>query len=134
MEGYFPNGFKINNSDIYGSVLLLPRAHYLWNVENNEKISLESLQLFEIITPKVDLIMIGTGKDMIYDQKSIEIIKHFREIGISAEFMSTVIIFFILSFIYCVKKPNAIATFNILIEEDRNVGAALLTIENNGWE
>jgi uncharacterized protein len=81
---------------VYGSVLLLPRAHYLWNVESNEQLTFESLKLFEIITPKVDLILIGTGKDMIYDDKNTEIIKQFKSIGISTEFMSTVIVFFFL--------------------------------------
>jgi uncharacterized protein len=69
---------------------LFPRAYYLWNVAKDEDITLNSLKLFEIISPPIDFLMIGTGDQMMYNEKNNEIIKYFKTKGITTELMSTV--------------------------------------------
>eukprot|EP01091_Cochliopodium_minus_P014454 TRINITY_DN4901_c0_g2_i1.p2 TRINITY_DN4901_c0_g2~~TRINITY_DN4901_c0_g2_i1.p2 ORF type:complete len:181 (-),score=47.08 TRINITY_DN4901_c0_g2_i1:65-607(-) len=118
VEGYYPNGFKINGMDIYGSVILFPRGYFLWDMIDYQSLTFDSLKFFEIIVPKVDILLIGTGKNLEYDSKNDEISKKFKINGITTEFMST---------------PNAIATFNILMEEERKVGSAIITVEESEW-
>ena len=88
----------------------------MWNVDGPEDINEDSLALFTILDPKIDVLIIGfgdntsqTGKRSFPVDTSI-ILKMLRK-GINVELLTT---------------ENAIATYNFLVEEGRVVAAALI--------
>lgn len=81
-----------------------------------EDISLETLFLFPLLFPAMEVVFIGCGSSM-PRLLAPEIYQHFRSKGIVIEATNTI---------------NAAASFNVLNSEGRNVCAALLTIEPLG--
>ena len=53
MTGYSDQGFEINHISCYGSIILFPRTFALWNVQRPKEITLESLQLVSMYTPRI---------------------------------------------------------------------------------
>ena len=90
IEGYYDKGFKINDMDVFGSIVALPKSWYLWNVSTLEDINFDSLKLFEIVRPKINFLLLGTGLEM---HLMPQLADKFKSIGITLETMSTVSIF-----------------------------------------
>jgi NADH dehydrogenase [ubiquinone] 1 alpha subcomplex assembly factor 3 len=86
------------------------------NVKTPADITLESLMLFVLANPKVDILILGTGTRTEFISPSLR--AELRARGIAVEQMAS---------------DKALATFNILAEEARNVGCALLTMTHSGW-
>eukprot|EP01038_Epipyxis_sp_PR26KG_P005351 gene5351-7423_t len=104
--------FFINNILARQSVILLPESFYLWKVSKFEDITIDSLSLFTLITPTIEVLFIGCGEKMPRLLPK-EIHSHFKSLGIVIEATNSV---------------NAITTFNVLNSEGRNVAAAVLTL------
>ena len=89
----------------------------VWNVEGAEDITEESLSLFTILDPKIDVLVVGYGDNTPVkgNKKKFPvdptIILKMRQKGVSMELLTT---------------ENAIATYNYLVEEGRVVAAALI--------
>ena len=83
-----------------------------WNVSGAEDISEESLALFTILDPKLDVLVIGHGltKSSRNPVDPRTILK-MRQKGLNVEVLTT---------------ENAISTYNFLVEEGRVVAAALI--------
>lgn len=112
IRGFGDTSFMINDVLVRQSVLCLPHSFLLWeNVRSFEDITIESLSLFTIFYPTIEVLFIGCGENM-PRQLNPEISKYFRSKGIILEISNTV---------------NAASTFNVLNSEGRNVAAALIT-------
>jgi NADH dehydrogenase [ubiquinone] 1 alpha subcomplex assembly factor 3 len=104
--------FRVNDKLIRQSVILLPRSVLLWDVATPDEITIESLSIFELIYPTIEVLFIGTGY-LPPNKYPYDIIRHFKSKGINIEISKT---------------STAAGTFNTLVTEGRNVAAALLTM------
>ena len=88
----------------------------MWNVEGAEDITEESLSLFTILDPKIDVLVVGYGDNTPVKGTNKKfpvdptIILKMRQKGVSMELLTT---------------ENAIATYNYLVEEGRVVAQLL---------
>lgn len=104
-------GFRLSdNSFLYGPIAVFPKTALSWRVPSPEHITPESLELFFMLQPKLDILIVGAGDrkdiDMVRKQVSPAIAEH----RIGHEILST---------------EDAIATFNFLNVDHRYVAAAL---------
>ncbi|CAG8508146.1 749_t:CDS:2 [Ambispora leptoticha] len=116
------DGF-VTTDNIYlrGPVLLLNGYAFLWDVpqdkERNypsspfENWTPECLKIFEVIVPKPEMIIFGTGSTLLPLPHSLR--DYIRRLGMQLDMMST---------------NNAVANFRFLSEEGRRVAAALLPL------
>ena len=86
--GFSARGFTVNDVDLEGSVLLLPRSSYLWTPKNFDEVTPESLALFGLLEPKLEILLLGTGEHTRRPNASLA--KHFKEMGIVVEQMTSV--------------------------------------------
>jgi len=106
---YSTQGFNIQGNKLYGSVAILPKSFYSWKVKSAEEITPQSLQLFTVAEPRVELLVVGTGLKI--EQLSKEVKEYMKKHNIAMEVLDT---------------PNACATFNLLLEEGRMTAAVLI--------
>ena len=106
--------FQVNQTLIKQPILLLSKSVYKWKVKTFDDITIDSLSLFHLVYPTIEILFIGCGERM-PRQLDPEITKFFKAKGIVVEVSSTV---------------HAASTFNVLNSEGRSVGAALLTLED----
>lgn len=111
--GYGDHAFQINDTLVRQSVLLLPHSFLLWNAREFKDITIESLTLFTVLFPTLEVLLIGCG-ERVPGRLPTEIAEHFRQRGIVVEASSTM---------------HAASTYNLLSTEGRNVAAALLTLQ-----
>jgi len=113
VQSYNQYGVVVNGVILPGAVLLLPETSFLWNVNSLEDITPDSLKVLTMVTPRIEVCILGTGKRT--RRPSPELISWFSSQGISLDFMDSV---------------NAFATFNVLTQEGRNAAAACLPADN----
>lgn len=82
-----------------------------WNVANFDEINEESLSLFCMLEPKVDVLVIGIGDQSVTPAFSRKIMKFMQKFAINVEVLNT---------------EQACATFNFLNAEGRMVAAAMI--------
>lgn len=112
VNAYSDKSFTVGDTTYYGSIILTQRNIFLWDVSTFQDLSLDSLTLIEYLNPSPESLIIGTGyKQEFIDQK---ILDRFHELGIEVTFMNTF---------------SAISTFNIMLQEDRNVVLAAISSE-----
>ncbi len=118
LEGYYDDGFAVFGQRCAGPIAVLPDLATEWRgVATVADITYDSLMLFVLAKPKVDILIIGTGKRTEVLAPALR--AQMRAHGIVVE---------------CMASNKALATFNILSEEARHVGAALLTMTQSGFE
>ncbi len=55
-------GFTINGKiKAIGPIVIFPKTIYSWNVEDHNEINEKSLSIFNLLDPKIDILIIGTG-------------------------------------------------------------------------
>ncbi|XP_044267735.1 NADH dehydrogenase [ubiquinone] 1 alpha subcomplex assembly factor 3 [Tribolium madens] len=112
INGFSQVGFRLNNDlTILGSVVIFPRSVLSWTVGDINEITDESLALFTILEPKLDIIVLGVGdpqKDFSFYKK---IVPFARKHKLTFEILPT---------------EQACATFNFLTSEGRHVAGALI--------
>lgn len=107
---YDDGGFVVNDLNMRGGVALLSDIAMLWKPKRFEEITKESLEVFTIVNPPVEILILGCGPRITHQLDPP--LKEFLKVnGIVVEYLDSV---------------NACATFNILNAEDRNVAAAIL--------
>ncbi|XP_077582815.1 NADH dehydrogenase [ubiquinone] 1 alpha subcomplex assembly factor 3 [Stigmatopora nigra] len=106
---YSPQGFNINGNRVLGPCAVLPPSILQWKVGSFKDISQESVSLFHMIVPQIEILVLGTGAKLERIQPSV--LAFLRSKGIAVEVQDT---------------PNACATFNFLISENRIVAAGLI--------
>ncbi|KAJ7506574.1 DUF498-domain-containing protein [Mycena galericulata] len=105
--------------------LLLPAACifldgkvFLWDVpESVTQWRREHLVMLEVVVPKPEILILGTGVEMAHPPPSFR--SYLTELGIQVDVMST---------------RNACSTYNLLSEEGRRVAAALAPISPRRWQ
>lgn len=51
VTGYFDKGFIVSGINLFGSVILFPKAAFLWSVTHHSKITPNSLAIIEFMNP-----------------------------------------------------------------------------------
>lgn len=106
-------GFKLNNGGfVIGPIVMLPGLLLSWNVGKAANINKESLTLFSILAPKVDIIVLGVEVSGHPSNPVIkDLLKLTKSLNIPAEILPT---------------KQACATYNFLISEGRLAGGAFI--------
>ncbi|XP_051766547.1 NADH dehydrogenase [ubiquinone] 1 alpha subcomplex assembly factor 3 [Ctenopharyngodon idella] len=106
---YSPRGFNISGNRVLGPCAVVPPAILQWNVGRHTDITEESLSLFHLLEPRIEVLVLGTGART--ERLDPNVLDFLRKKGIAVEVQDT---------------PNACATFNFLSSERRLVAAALI--------
>lgn len=78
--GFTQRGFIVNEAELEGSVLLLPRSAFLWKPKTFEEVTPESLSLVPLLDPSIEILLIGSGDHQ--RRPSEALAAHFRNLGI----------------------------------------------------
>ena len=63
VTSFSSTGFKLSNTyGVVGPCILFPRTILSWNVANAKDITPESLTLFSLLEPKLDVLVLGIGQ------------------------------------------------------------------------
>ncbi|KAM8866881.1 NADH dehydrogenase [ubiquinone] 1 alpha subcomplex assembly factor 3 isoform 2-T2 [Synchiropus picturatus] len=106
---YSSTGFNINGNRVFGPCAVLPPAILQWNVGSHHDITEESVSLFHMLVPRIEILVMGTGSKL--ERIKPPVLALLKKKGIAVEVQDT---------------PNACATFNFLIGERRIAAAALI--------
>lgn len=111
VTGYGDGGIRVSGTKWQQPILVTPEATYVWPVTSLAEISAESLApLFEH-QPRLEVLLIGCGRQMLPIPPAVK--AALREAGIVSDPMDT---------------GAACRTYNVLVGEDRRVAAALLPV------
>lgn len=111
IHAYREGGFSIAGALWHGPVIVLPDRTVAWPSGPGGVITIESLQVVIEATPRVETLILGTGRSFTLADPALR--AALRAHGIIVESMAT---------------PSACRTFNVLLVEDRRVAAALLPV------
>jgi uncharacterized protein len=114
IDGYGNNGFRFAEMSHRGSLLCLPTGMHAWEATKPSEITLENLRPVFDAADQIGVLLVGLGKDITGFDKSIR--QALRDRGIIVEAIAT---------------GGAVRTYNILLGENRAVGAALIAVESS---
>ncbi|KAK2465928.1 hypothetical protein APHAL10511_001569 [Amanita phalloides] len=108
----------VDGLSIPGACIFLGGKVFLWDVPQTlwDDWDARHFKLFEIGTPRPEILLLGTGKTVSQPPPTIR--KHINSMGIQLDVMDT---------------RNACSTYNLLSEEGRRVAAALLPLRPHTW-
>ncbi|KAE9551996.1 hypothetical protein FO519_004794 [Halicephalobus sp. NKZ332] len=116
IRGLSSAGFRLyDGTFLYGPIAVFPKTVLSWRVVSPENITPESLELFFMLQPKIDILVVGVGDRSDLDAVRNRIAPVVKEHKIGLEIMPT---------------EDAIPTFNFLNNEMRYVAAALYPPRN----
>ncbi|KAG8196699.1 hypothetical protein JTE90_023208 [Oedothorax gibbosus] len=105
-----PHGFRLNNGIFaVGPMAVFPRTILQWNIKSVEDITPESLSLFLLLEPKIDILVIGTGNKG--ETVNPDVLKMLKARKVSTEVLGT---------------EQACSIFNFLNVEGRCVAGAFI--------
>jgi uncharacterized protein len=113
IDGYGNGGFRFADMSHRGSLLCLPTGMHAWDAHSAGEITLANLRPVFDAADQIDVLLIGLGADIVGLDKAIR--QALRDRNIIVEAIAT---------------GGAVRTYNILLGENRAVGAALLAVEN----
>ncbi|CAG9766040.1 unnamed protein product [Ceutorhynchus assimilis] len=112
VDGYSQVGFRLNNNlTILGPMVIFQRSVLAWNISGVTEVNEDSLSLFKVLEPKLDIIVIGTGDCADTHLVYKNLMDFSRKYKINLEILPT---------------ESACPTFNFLNAEGRNVVGALI--------
>lgn len=111
IDGYRGNFFHFAGMSHSGSILALPSGIRPWAVTSMADVDEKALELVVSEAARFELLFIGTGAEPAHLSAPLKLI--LRNCGLRFEVMPT---------------PAAAATYNVLLAEDRPVGAALIAL------
>lgn len=114
IDGYGNGGFRFADMSHRGSLLCLPTGMHAWAATSPTEISLDNLGPVFDAADQIDVLLVGLGNDIAGFDKSIR--QALRERNIIVEAVAT---------------GGAVRTYNILLGENRAVGAALIAVESS---
>jgi uncharacterized protein len=114
IEAYGNGGFRFADMSHRGSILALPSGIEAWAVTSAAEIDRSSLKRFFDEADAIDILLIGTGDDMM--PLPGELRAALESAGLYPDPMST---------------GAAVRTYNVLLSEERQVAAALVAVESN---
>ena len=114
IDAYGNGGFRFADMSHRGSLLCLPGGMTAWPVSSAGEVTLETLAPVLAAADSIDVLLIGLGDDIAALDKSIR--AAFRERNVIVEATAT---------------GGAVRTYNVLLGEQRAVGAALIAVERS---
>lgn len=112
IDAHGGGGFRFDAMSHRGSLLCLPNGIWAWPVSDVRDITTASLEVVFAGAADIHVFLIGAGRDPWRIPDRLR--QRFRNAGISVDAMTT---------------GAAAQTYNILLEEGRRVGAALIAVE-----
>ncbi|KAM7402128.1 hypothetical protein PAMP_017395 [Pampus punctatissimus] len=109
IHNYSSQGFTIDGNKVFGPCAVLPPAILQWNVGSHKEITEESVSLFHMLEPRIEILVLGTGARL--ERINPSVLALLKSKGIAVEVQDT---------------PNACATFNFLTSERRVAAAGLI--------
>ncbi|KAG8758809.1 hypothetical protein FRC14_007308 [Serendipita sp. 396] len=100
------------------SCILTSGQVFLWKTPGQpwDGWSKTHFEIFDVLVPKPEILLVGTGESLILPPPSIR--QYLHEIGVRMD---------------CMDTRNACSTYNLLSEEGRRVAAALLPLSPSVW-
>ena len=111
IEAYGDEGFKVSGTRFPGSILVQPDAVLPWRIATFEAVTLESLMPLLDDQIGLEILLLGCGGKMVLPSAALR--QEVRALGPVLEAMDT---------------GAACRTYNVLMAEERRVGAALLAL------
>ncbi|XP_049883935.1 NADH dehydrogenase [ubiquinone] 1 alpha subcomplex assembly factor 3 [Pectinophora gossypiella] len=110
IDSYATYGFRLNNGiTVLGPVAIFPRTMLSWQVRGAEDVTADSLRLFKVLEPKIDLLVIGLETK---ERPALDaVFRASRTAGLNVELLPV---------------EHACSTFNFLNAEGRYVAGALI--------
>ncbi len=112
IDAYGNGGFRFGGMSHRGSLLCLPDGIWAWPVTQVSEITSSVLLPAFERGDVLDVFLIGVGRDPWPMPERLR--ARFRDLGISADTMAT---------------GAAVRTYNILLAENRRVGAAMIAVD-----
>jgi uncharacterized protein len=112
IDGYGNGGFRFAGMSHRGSLLCLPTGMHAWAATTAAQISIDNLMPVFEAADQIDVLLVGLGADIAGFSKAVR--QALRERGIIVEAIAT---------------GGAVRTYNILLGENRAVGAALIAVD-----
>ena len=109
IEAYGQGGFRFAGMSHRGSLLCLPDGIWAWPISSNAELTLELLEPVFARADVLDFFLIGAGSDPWVLPANLR--ERFREVWLSVD---------------CAATGVAVSTYNILLNENRRVGAGLI--------
>jgi uncharacterized protein len=113
IDAYGNGGFRFGGMSHRGSLLCLPTGMHAWDVGASGELTLASLATVFDVADRLDVLFIGLGNEIAAIDPAIR--QALRERGVIVEAVAT---------------GSAVRTYNVLLAEERAVGAALIAVEN----
>ncbi|XP_014670601.1 PREDICTED: NADH dehydrogenase [ubiquinone] 1 alpha subcomplex assembly factor 3-like [Priapulus caudatus] len=105
-------GFRLNNGiSVIGPMAIFARSVLSWNVGDHTEITPDSLSLFTLLAPRLDILVIGVGDAGLQSRVDPAVLVCLRRARISYELLPT---------------EQACSTFNFLNSEGRYVAGAFI--------
>lgn len=114
IDAYGNGGFRFAGMSHRGSLLCLPSGMLAWPVHSIGELTLDSLQPVLAIADRIDVLLLGLGDDIAGVAPDIR--AAFRERSVILEAIAT---------------GGAVRTYNVLLGEQRAVGAALIAVDRS---
>ncbi len=111
IEAYGDGGFRVAGQVYRGSILVFPDRTLAWPLDEAATITIASLDPVIAGVPPPDILLVGCGPE--FRPPPGDLRAGLRELGVSLEWMDT---------------GAACRTFNVLLDEDRPVAAALVAV------
>lgn len=113
--GFSDTGFMVNNAEVEGSIFCTPQIFLCWEPNTLDEVTPAMLEPLTLLHPKPDVVLIGTGAAS--QALPLALLRFFQQHQVNFEVSSSV---------------NTVSTFNVLVEEGRNVVAFVLHLNNSG--
>ncbi|MDB5505921.1 MAG: hypothetical protein JWR75_559 [Devosia sp.] len=114
IDAYGGGGFRFAGMSHKGSLLALPTGMFAWDVTAAPELTRQSLTRVFDVAARLDVLLIGLGTDIGFLDPLLR--QAFRDRGVVVEAIAT---------------GAAVRTYNILLGEQRAVGAALIAVDAN---
>ena len=111
IEAYGNGGFRFGGMSHRGSLLCFPDGIWAWPVQSLTELNEAALAPVFARAAALDFFLIGTGQDLWVLPQALR--ARFRDLSLSVDTMAT---------------GAAVRTYNILLAENRRVGAGLIAV------
>lgn len=113
IDAYGNGGFRFAGMSHKGSLLCLPSGMRAWPVTSSAGLTIEDFAPVLAVAGEIDVLMIGLGHGPTELPPALR--RALREAGLIVEAITT---------------GSAVRTYNVLMNEERAVGAALIAVES----
>ncbi|WP_072390273.1 MTH938/NDUFAF3 family protein [Hyphomicrobium sp. CS1GBMeth3] len=111
IDAYGNGGFRFGGMSHKGSILCLPTGIWAWSVASVESLDVTSFGEVLALRDQLSLFFLGTGTALLPTPRDVRVA--FGDAGVALEAMDT---------------GAAARTYNMLLAEGRQVGAALIAV------